>query len=445
MHSPASHTDLTLAVALACVALVLLLGFLLGGLARRLRQPAVIGEIAAGIILGPSALGLLPGDLTHRLFTADVRTMLSAIAQVGLLLFVFKISWEFERRLLHKRRAAAAAVSVTSLVLPCALGAGLALMLYPQYSRVQDHVVSRAAFVLFVAAAMGVTAFPVLARLLTDSRLMHTKVGALALACAAVDDVLAWCLLALVSAIVTARGGGSLIQIVGLSIAYVALMYLGVRPLLAIGVRRLIRAGAAPYLLSILAGGVFLSSYVTTLIGIHAIFGAFLFGIIMPREPADILDRHVRKPADTVSTLLLPVFFVLTGLSVDISGLSARDVLALAAIIAVACAGKFIGAVLPTRAFGMPWREAGTLGLLMNTRGLTELIILNVGVSLGVLDTPMFTMMVIMAMFTTALAGAMLPRHRDPVPAEGAGPPRDPRTLAEEAAGPVVSPTVAAR
>ena len=131
----------------------------------------------------------------------------------------------------------------------------------------------------------------------------------------------------------------------------------------------------------------------------------------------------MRKPADTVSTLLLPVFFVLTGLGVDIGGLSAHDLVALAAIIAVACAGKFIGAVLPARAFGMPWREAGTLGLLMNTRGLTELIILNVGVSLGVLDTPMFTMMVIMAMFTTALAGALLPRHRDPVPAEGAAAP----------------------
>ena len=432
MHSPASPTDLTLAVALACVALVLLLGFLLGSLARRLRQPAVIGEIAAGIILGPSVLGLLPGDLSHRLFPAEVRIMLSAIAQIGLLLFVFKIGWEFERRLLHRRRATAAAVSVTSVALPCALGAGLALVLYAQHARVHGHVVSRTAFVLFVAAAMGVTAFPVLARLLTDRGLMHTRVGALALACAAVDDVLAWCLLALVSAIVTASSGGSLIQIAGLSAAYVALMCLGVRPLLAILARRLARTAAAPYLLSMLVGGVFLSAYATTLIGIHAIFGAFLFGIIMPREPADTLDRHVRRPAGTISALLLPVFFVLTGLGVDIGGLSARDLLALAAIIAVACAGKLLGAVLPARAFGMPWPEAGTLGLLMNTRGLTELIILNAGVSLGVLDTPMFTMMVIMAMFTTALAGTLLPRHPDPVPAEGAVPPRDPRMLRAE-------------
>ena len=285
MHSPASPTDLTLAVALACVALVLLLGFLLGSLARRLRQPAVIGEITAGIILGPSVLGLLPGDLSHRLFPAEVRIMLSAIAQIGLLLFVFKIGWEFERRLLHRRRATAAAVSVTSVALPCALGAGLALVLYAQHARVHGHVVSRTAFVLFVAAAMGVTAFPVLARLLTDRGLMHTRVGALALACAAVDDVLAWCLLALVSAIVTASSGGSLIQIAGLSAAYVALMCLGVRPLLAILARRLARTAAAPYLLSMLVGGVFLSAYATTLIGIHAIFGAFLFGIVVRVSP----------------------------------------------------------------------------------------------------------------------------------------------------------------
>jgi Kef-type K+ transport system membrane component KefB len=404
-----------LAVALASVALILLLGFVLGGLARRLRQPRVIGEICAGIILGPSAIGLLPGDLTHRIFTIDVRTMLSAIGQTGLLLFVFKIGWEFDRGLLHKRRAAAAAVSMTSIALSFALGAGLALVLYSRHSRVRDHVIPSTAFALFLGAAMAVTAFPVLARILTDSRMMHTKVGALALASAAVDDLLAWCLLALVSAIVTARGGGSLMQITGLSITYLAVMFLVVRPLLAILVRRFTRTRASPYLLSMLAGGVFLSSYATTLIGIHAIFGAFLFGIVMPREPADILQYEVRKPIDTVSALLLPVFFVVTGLGVDIGRLSATNFLELAAIIVVACAGKFLGAALPARAFGMPWQDAGTLGLLMNTRGLTELIILNAGVGLGVLDTPMFTMMVIMALFTTALAGPLLPRHQDPL------------------------------
>jgi Kef-type K+ transport system membrane component KefB len=415
MRSLASHSDLTLAIALACVALILLLGFLLGSLMRRFRQPTVIGEITAGIILGPSALGLLPGDITHRLFTSDVRTMLSAIAQMGLLLFVFKIGWEFDRNLLLGRRAAAAAVSVSSIVLSFMLGAGLAFLLYSRHSRVRDHVVSSTAFAVFLGAAMAVTAFPVLARILADNRMLHTTVGALALASAAIDDLLAWCLLALVSAIVTAGGGGSLIQIAGLSIVYVALMFLVVRPVLAILVRRFSPAGASPYLLGMLAAGVFVSSYATTLIGIHAIFGAFLFGIIMPRESADTLQRHVRKPLDIVNALLLPVFFVVTGLGVNIGALSATNVLELVAVIVVACAGKFIGAAVPARVFGMPWRQAGTLGLLMNTRGLTELIILNAGLGLGVLDTPMFTMMTIMALFTTALAGPLLPRHPDPL------------------------------
>jgi Kef-type K+ transport system membrane component KefB len=159
-----------------------------------------------------------------------------------------------------------------------------------------------------------------------------------------------------------------------------------------------------------LASGVFLSAYLTTWIGIHAIFGAFLFGFIMPREPAEALRLHLRKPLDTVSLVLLPVFFIITGLGVDIGGLSGRNYVELIAIIVVACAGKLIGAAAPAKAFGLPWREVGTLGLLMNTRGLTELIILNAGVSLGVLDTSMFTMMVIMALATTALAGPLLPR-----------------------------------
>jgi Kef-type K+ transport system membrane component KefB len=165
----------------------------------------------------------------------------------------------------------------------------------------------------------------------------------------------------------------------------------------------------------LLAGGVFLSAYATTWIGIHAIFGAFLFGFVMPREPAGILQLHLRKPLDTISLVLLPVFFIVTGLGVDIGGLSGRNYLELAAIIAIACAGKLIGAAVPARAFGLPWSEVGTLGLLMNTRGLTELIILNAGVGLGVLDTPMFTMMVIMALITTALAGPLLPQNVVPI------------------------------
>jgi Kef-type K+ transport system membrane component KefB len=410
MHTLASSSDLLMATVFVAVAAILLAGSLLADLMRRCRQPAVIGEIAAGIMLGPSVLGLLPGDLSDRLFPADIKPMLSAIAQTGLLLFIFLIGWEFEKSLLRRRKAVAAAVSASSVLLAFVLGVALGLVLYTDHSEVAGTLISRTAFVLFMGAAMSITAFPVLARILTDSGLMHTRVGSLALASAAVDDVIAWCLLAFVSATVTAGDTRDLLQIAVLSAGYVTVMFLGVRPLLALLVRRLTRDRVSPYLLLILASGVFISAYLTTWIGIHAIFGAFLFGFVMPREPVEVLRTHLQRPLELVCTLLLPVFFIVTGLNVDITGLSGRNYLELTAIIVVACAGKLIGAVAPALAFGLPWAEARVLGILMNTRGLTELIILNAGVQLGVLDRQMFTMMVIMALVTTAAAGPLLPR-----------------------------------
>ncbi|MEO5877220.1 MAG: cation:proton antiporter [Streptosporangiaceae bacterium] len=336
------------------------------------------------------------------------------------LLFIFLIGWEFEKSLLHKRTSMAAVVSLSSVTLSFALGAGLGFLLYPGHSTVAGRQVPALAFALFLGAAMSVTAFPVLARILTDNRLMRTRVGALALASAAVDDVLAWCVLAVVSVFVAAGSTGEVVQILGLSLVYLTLMFVAVRPLLGLLVRRLTRTRVSPYLLPVLTAGAFLSAYATTWIGIHAIFGAFLFGFVMPREPADDLQVHLHRPLETVGRLLLPVF-ITTGLSVDIGSLSLRHYAELAAILAVACAGKLIGAGASARAFGMTWREAGLLGLLMNTRGLTELIILNAGVSLGVLDTPMFTMMVIMALATTAMAGPFL-RGRGGVVADGGAP-----------------------
>jgi Kef-type K+ transport system membrane component KefB len=240
--------------------------------------------------------------------------------------------------------------------------------------------------------------------------MMTTSVGALALASAAVDDVLAWCLLALVAAIVTARGPGDMVQITVLALLYVAAMAFVVRPLLAALVRAWAHDRAPRRLIVVLVAGLFLSSYATTWIGIHPIFGAFVFGFVMPREPVAVLRDGVKAPLDHISMVLLPVFFIVTGLNVDISAISGRGILELTGIIVVACAGKLIGAATPGRLSGMSWREAGVLGLLMNTRGLTELVILNVGVSLGVLDQEMFTMMVLMAVVTTAMTGPLLPK-----------------------------------
>ncbi|NUS16725.1 MAG: cation/H(+) antiporter, partial [Streptomyces sp.] len=395
---------------MAGMALVLLVGLVLGSIAPRFRQPAVMAEVLAGIALGPSVLGQFPGDLTHKLFPAGSRPMLSAVSQVGLVLFMFMVGWEFEKRILRPHRGLAAAVSMSSIACAFGLGVLVAVFLYPHHKVVAGHHISFTTFSTFMGAAMSVTAFPVLARIITDRRLGHTRVGTLSLASAAVDDILAWCMLAYVSALVTSGSARDLAQVLSLSAAYVALMFLVIRPALArvitfFAARRMWRE-----LLVMLASGAFLSAYTTTWIGIHSIFGAFLFGFVMPREPARELAEHLRRPLDNVSTVLLPVFFIITGLGVDINGLGGRQYVELAAIIAVACLGKLLGAIAPARVFGLSWTESRALGLLMNTRGLTELIILNVAVQLGVLDSQMFTMMVIMALVTTALAGPLLPR-----------------------------------
>ncbi|MFJ9840733.1 cation:proton antiporter [Kitasatospora sp. NPDC101155] len=412
MKSPATADDLHMATMLAGIAAVLLTGLVLGRLATRFRQPAVIGEIVAGIALGPSLLGHLPGDLPHRLFPAEVRPLLNAVSQVGLMLFMFMVGWEFDKRLLSPHKGTATMVSLTSVGFAFACGAGIASVLYRNHHEVAGHHISFTAFAMFMGAAMSVTAFPVLARILRDNRLTDTRVGVLALASAAVDDLLAWCLLAYVSALATAGGGGRLFQVAALSAAYVAAMFLVVRPLLAALVGLLVDRGQWQALLLVLCAGVFLSSWLTTWIGIHAIFGAFLFGFVMPREPARALKERLHPPLEHISMLLMPVFFVVTGLGVDVGGLGAAQYLELALIVSVACAGKLLGAVVPAKFFGLSWAESRTLGLLMNTRGLTELIILNAAKSLGVLDGQMFTMMVIMALVTTALAGPLLPVGR---------------------------------
>ncbi|MFI0485042.1 cation:proton antiporter [Actinomadura sp. 9N215] len=412
MSSLAQHSELVIAIVMADIAIVLLVGAVLGRLVRHLRQPMVIGEILAGIALGPSLLGLLPGNPTAHIFPAEARPYLTAIAQVGLLVFMFGIGWEFDKRLLKGRRGAAGAVSISSIALAFGLGVGLATLLYSRHDTVKGHHISFTAFALFIGAAMSITAFPVLARMLTEHRMMGTRVGALALASAAVDDVLAWCLLALTAAIVTSGGAvGDMVQIGALSAVYVAVMALAVRPLLAYVTRRLVRDRVPPLYVILLVAGLFLSSYATTWIGIHAIFGAFAFGFITPREPFEVLADGIKRPFEGISMVLLPVFFIVTGLNVDISAISGPGLIELAGIILVACAGKIVGAAIPGKLTGMPWREAGTLGLLMNTRGLTELIILHAGVSLGVLDGQMFTMMVIMALATTALAAPLLPNR----------------------------------
>ncbi|WP_300008911.1 cation:proton antiporter [Pseudonocardia sp.] len=399
-----------IAFVLLDIAIVVVAARLVGRLFRRLGQPAVIGEIVAGIALGPTLLGALPGQLDQVLFPADVRPYLSVIAQLGLALFMFIVGLEVDLSLIRGRQRIAGAVAAGSLVLPFALGAGAALILYPLHAQAQGETVNPLAFVLFLGVAMSITALPVLARILTERGMQRTRIGVLSLACAAINDVLGWSLLAIVVAVAAGGSLGGALVIMGWTVLFVLVMFFAVRPLLARLVAWHARAGRlTPDILAVVLAGLFLSAWVTDLIGVHAIFGAFLFGAVMPRRDAAALSREILERLEQVSLLLLlPVFFVVAGLQVDIGAIGLSGVWQLALILLAAVAGKFLGAAVAARTQGMSQRESGALGLLMNTRGLTEIVILQVGVQLGVLDPTMFTLMVIMALVTTAMTGPLL-------------------------------------
>ncbi|WP_018350538.1 cation:proton antiporter [Longispora albida] len=389
---------------LLALAGIILLARAFGWLARKCGQPPVIGEILAGILIGPTLFG---SAVTGHLLPDGIRPALSGLASVGLVLFMFIVGYELDTGLVRGRVRVAVSVSIGSIVLPFGLGFALALWLAGRHG-VTDTI----PFALFVGAAMSVTAFPVLARILTDRGMHRLEVGGLALASAAVDDVLAWTLLA---GIVTLGGGGAGWQIL-LSVPYVLVMFLVVRPLLAKLAAARARAGRlTPDILGVILAGLLLSCFATEWLGVHAIFGAFLFGAVMPRD--EVLRHEILERLEQVSVLLLlPAFFVLSGMKVDLSTVNLSGFAELVLILAVAIAGKFAGAYLGARLQQVPAREAGVLATLMNTRGLTEIVILTVGLQLGLLDGELFSLMVVMALVTTVMAGPLLsalyPRSR---------------------------------
>lgn len=387
------------------IAVVVVVARLIGALFTKIRQPPVVGEILAGILLGPSLLGAFPGNPTDALFPLEIRPTLSVIAQLGLVFFMFIVGLELDTGLIRGKERIAAVVSVSSVLLPFAMGIGLAVYLHSDHSVIGGEEVDVLPFALFIGASMSVTAFPVLARILTDRGMYRTAVGALALACAAVDDILAWSLLAVVLAVVSSGSALDLPLILVESLAFVAVMFLVVRPLLARLAARYREVGRlTPILLSTIVVGILVSSYITAEIGIHEIFGAFVFGVVMPREDTRALFHEILEKLEPISALiLLPVFFIITGLNVDVRGLGAGSLGPLLLILAVACLGKFLGASLAARAQGVPGPQARAIGVLMNTRGLTELVILNIGLEFGVLDDELFTMLVIMAVLTTII------------------------------------------
>ncbi|MFF6983647.1 cation:proton antiporter [Streptomyces sp. NPDC008343] len=381
---------------------------------RRLGQPPVIGEITMGIVLGPSLLGWLWPDAQRWLFPESVLPYTSVLGQLGLLAFMFLVGLELDLGTLRGNSRTVLAVSLAGILLPLGLGA---LLAFPLYNQLAPDGVESTPFLLFVAVAMSITAFPVLARILVDRGLYGTPLGALAMACAAVDDVAAWCMLALVVAFSTAGSPFDALTAAGLTVAFGAAMLLVVRPLLARWARgRTDRAGEGVVLV-LLFSGLSLSALATDLIGVHTLFGAFLFGVATPRSHRRIEASAARLRAVMVP-VLLPLFFVHTGLSTQIGTLAADPVhwLWTGALLVIAVLGKWGGAAGAARACGQSWRQAMSLGALMNCRGLTELVVLSIGLELGVIGPELFTMLVLVALITTAVTSPAVSRFLPPGP-----------------------------
>ena len=397
--------DLSLHV-LVAMGVVVIACQIVARLVERIGQPPVIGEVLAGILLGPSLLGRIAPGVEDVLFPASSRPALGVIAQLGVVLYMFVVGLEFDPGSLRKRAAPFIVVSQVSIALPFALGCGLAAMLYPAFS---PPGVRFLAFALFMGIAMSITAFPVLARILTDRGLSRTELGQAALTCAAVNDVMGWCLLAVVVGVARATLSGAALSAM-LAVAFIVFMFLVARPIAVRLTRRRRESddestqGAAAWTL----GALLASAATAEAIGIHAIFGAFIFGAILPAESA-IARQFVQHRTRVITILFLPVFFALTGLRTEIGLMSSASQWGMcAAIVALAIAGKFGGTFLAGRAVGLPGRFAARLGVLMNTRGLMELVVLNVGMDIGVISPALFTMMVIMAVVTTAMTGPLL-------------------------------------
>ncbi len=398
---------------LATLASVIGLGNLLAWGLRRIHQPAVIGEVIAGILLGPSVLGLFSPETMHRLIpdaATDphrlVISSLNSIAQLGVVLYMFIVGLELNLRKVGQQAKVAIAISHASIVFPFVLGAGMALWLYPILS---SREVPFTSFALFLGVAMSITAFPILARILTDQGLQQTDLGVIALSCAAADDVTAWCLLAFVVGVANAQLGSAVIVAIA-TLTFIVIMFVVIRPLLirwiAWAEPRFADERAIPWFLMLLL----CSALTTEAIGIHAVFGAFLLGTVIPHD-SRVAKSLSQKLHDVVTILLLPAFFAVTGMNTRIGLINGWESwLICGTIIVFATAGKFGGTMIAARFVGLDWRTSSALGILMNTRGLMELIVLNIGLSLGVISPKLFAMMVMMALVTTLTTTPILKR-----------------------------------
>jgi len=395
-----------LAILLLQIVVIIVVARTIGALFRRIGQPPVMGEMIAGIALGPSVLGLLYPQATAFLFPASSLPTLGVLSQIGVVLFMFVVGMELDIQHLREKASAAVLVSHASIVVPFLLGTALALFLYPNLAPAGT---SFAAFALFMGIAMSITAFPVLARILADRGLSQSRLGSIALACAAVDDASAWCLLAIVIAIAKSSSLLSSVVTIALTLLFTGGMLLVVKPQLARFVEQ--RIGDPKRLRGLLAGVlafVLTSAWITESIGIHALFGGFLAGVVMPGVSGFRVFLKDQLEAFS-SAALLPLFFVFTGLRTQITLLN--DWLGwftCLLIILVAVTGKLGGSMLMARWTKMNWRDSFSIGVLMNTRGLVELVVLNIGYDMGILSGRIFVMLVVMALTTTFMTAPLL-------------------------------------
>ena len=400
------NLDVLSADVIGDVALVLAASALLGAVARRLGQPTVIGQLLAGVLLGPSLLGRLPGHLTNRLFTHAAVPCISVIAQLAVVIFMFTVGYEIDFRLLRGRGRGRAAplIAAGALLVPLGLGSGLAVAARHTFISIGEAHTGRS-FVLFMGVAISVTALPVLASIVRERGLAGTVAGTIATAAAGIMDVAAWLVLAVALIGTSAASKRPWLETVLLLAGFIVLMLFVIRPLLRWRLRRpgTLLTSQIPLALVLAAT----SAWVTATLGLHPVFGAFLAGLTMPsRDEAP--DADVLRVMEQAGSLLLPLFFVVTGLTMNIGALNGGDAVLLLVIVACAMLGKIGPAYGAARLSRLDRRQSATIASLVNTRGLTELIALNVGLSAGVIDQRLFTILVLMALITTMATGPLI-------------------------------------
>lgn len=395
-----------LGILLLQIIIIIIFARLFGWLSNKIGQPSVVGEIIAGIVLGPSLLGLYLPDVSQFLFPVKSLGNLQILSNVGLILFMFIVGLELNIKILKNKAHEAVVISHASIIVPFAAGIALAYFIYSSFA---PDDISFMSFSLFLGISMSITAFPVLARIIQERGMQKTKLGAIAITCAAADDITAWCLLAAVIAIVKAGSFVSSIYTIILAAGYVLVMMRFVRPFLKkVAETYKTDTGYKKSAMAIFFLTLLISSFATEVIGIHALFGAFMAGVIMPSNPR-FRSMLIDKIDDIALIVLLPLFFVITGLRTEIGLLNDAYLWEVTGIIiAVAVLGKFVGSAVAAKYVGQSWTESLTIGALMNTRGLMELVVLNIGYDLGILNAEIFAMMVIMALVTTFMTGPII-------------------------------------